>query len=145
MKELFDVLEEYLTKMIQHYATKIKAIVIGGSALESEDINRPLFVVVVIEGVKRISFLARQEIIEYFIKKLESEKVYSNYVISTGHRPLIYSILVDPLELEYHIPIISYVISKGRVIIGDIQEKKFDYLGTVLKMGEVNKGDVVDL
>lgn len=145
MKELFDVVEDLLGRVIQHYGTKVDSIIIGGPAIEEEDVNKPLFVLIVIKGVKKISFLARQEIVEYFMKKVEAEKVYANYVISTGHRPLIYTLLVDPSELEYHIPLVVYLSTKGVLVYGKMEVPKLPSFGNVIRMGEINRGDVIDL
>lgn len=145
MKELFDVVEDFLGRVIQHYGIKVDTIIIGGPAIEEEDVNKSLFVLIVIKGVKKISFLARQEIVEYFMKKVEAEKVYANYVISTGHRPLIYTLLVDPLELEYHIPLVVYLSTKGVLVYGNMEVPNLSSFGNVIRMGEINKGDVVDL
>ena len=140
MKELFEVLESYLVKIIDHYGSKVKAI-----AIELSEPSTPVFVLIVLEGLKKVSFLAREDIAEYFIKKVEAEKAFSNFVLTTGHRPLIYTVFLDPTEVEYHIPLVTHILSKGWVVYGSVEVPKLNSYGNLIQLGEVNKGDVVDL
>ena len=154
MKSLLQIVEILGSLMIDHYGDKVKGLVIGGEAIESLDERKPLLFLALLDKVHKISFYAREEIFEYFIKKVESSDIYLEYVKRYGQRPLIYGIIIDPIEVSFHNPVVLYLLIKGKVIFDKnkiIEKEKTQLIsnvvpiGSVIKIGEINKGDVIDL
>ena len=154
MKSLLQIVEVLGNIMLDHYGDKVKGIVIGGEAIESLDEKKPLFILIFLDKVHKISFYAREEIFEYFIKKVENSDIYFEYVKKNGQRPLLYGIIVDPSEISFHNPIVLYLIARGKTIFDKnkiIEKEKNDIenniisIGNVIKIGDINKGEVVDL
>lgn len=154
MKSLLGIVEALGSLILEHYGDKVKGIIIGGEAIENLDEKKPLFLLLILEKTHKISFYAREEIIEYFMKKIESSDIYLEYIKKYGQRPLIYTIILDPKEVVFHNPILLYLISNGIVLldIDKIIEKEkssvvreiISMKGTI-KISNINKGEVVDL
>ncbi|BFH73610.1 hypothetical protein SJAV_15540 [Sulfurisphaera javensis] len=152
MKSLLSIIEEYAEGTLLHYGNILKGIVIGGEAIDSLDEEKPLLVLVVLDKTHKISFYARQEIAEYFTKKIEPTDVYFEYVKKYGHRPLLYFIVIDPTEIEFHNPIILYLLSKGKILfdrekIIENERKKINaqIVSGVVKIADINKGEVIEV
>jgi len=154
MKSLLQIVEALGNLMLDHYGDKVKGIVIGGEAIESLDEEKPLLLLIFLDKVHKISFYAREEIFEYFIKKVESSDIYFGYVKKHGQRPLLYGIIIDPSEISFHNPIVLYLIARGKIIFdkNKIIEKEKNSIGSsvmnignTIKIGDINKGEVVDL
>ena len=154
MKSLLQIVEALGNLMLDHYGDKVKGIVIGGEAIASLDERKPLLILIFLDKVHKISFYAREEIFEYFVKKVESGSIYLEYVKRYGQRPLLYGILVDPSEISFHNPIVLYLIVSGKIIFdkNKIIEKERNRIGNNviaigngIKIGDINKGEVIDL
>lgn len=147
MRELLGIIEDISIRLIDHYGDILKGIIIGGEGIEGENDELPVFLLIILDNTRRISFLARQEIGEYFYKKVEREEVFFEYVKKRGHRPLLYFLVIDPTELEFHIPFVNYILNTGKVLYNKIELEKVNFLkvGKVYKFAEIDKGDVVEL
>lgn len=153
MKSLLNLIQSLSEKILEHYEDKLKGIVIGGEAIDSLDERKPLLILLVLEKVHKISLYAREEIAEYFIKKIEQSEGYFEYVKKYGQRPLLYFIILDPLELSFHNPIVLYLLANGKIIFDkekliEKEAKKINVVNInnrVLKVGEINKGEVIEI
>ncbi|AHC52453.1 hypothetical protein SUSAZ_04290 [Sulfolobus acidocaldarius SUSAZ] len=152
MNSLLSLVRDLCSSIIDHYGKDVKGILIAGDALEKMDEDLEIYIIAVISKLRRVSFLARQEIIEYFINKLKNNPLYKEYILSYGHRPLIYSILIDPDELDYNMSIVLYAITRGKILldtdnkIKNLLPEKISIIGkSVMKVEDIDKGKVVDL
>ncbi|QIW23407.1 hypothetical protein EWF20_04080 [Sulfolobus sp. S-194] len=152
MKSLLNLIQSLSEKILDHYGEKLKGIVIGGEAIDTLDEKKALLILLILEKVHKISFYAREEIAEYFIKKIEQIENYFEYVKRYGQRPLLYFIILDPSELSFHNPIVLYLLTSGKIIFDkekliEKEARKINIvnINRVLKMGEINKGEVIEL
>ncbi|BFI75063.1 hypothetical protein [Sulfurisphaera ohwakuensis] len=152
MQSLLNLVETLSEKILEHYEDKLKGIVIGGEAIDTFDEKKTLLILLVLDKVHKISFYAREEIAEYFIKKIEPLESYFEYVKKYGQRPLLYFIILDPSELSFHNPIVLYLLTNGKVLFDkekliEKEAKKVNVanINGVLKLSEINKGEVIEL
>ncbi|MBB5252869.1 hypothetical protein [Sulfurisphaera ohwakuensis] len=152
MKSLLNLVQSLSEKILDHYGENLKGIVIGGEAIDTLDEKKALLILLILEKVHKISFYAREEIAEYFIKKIEQLENYFEYVKKYGQRPLLYFIILDPSELSFHNPIVLYLLTNGKTIFDkekliEKEARKINIvnINRVLKMGEINKGEVIEL
>ncbi|BAB65538.1 hypothetical protein [Sulfurisphaera tokodaii] len=152
MQSLLNLVETLSEKILEHYEDKLKGIVIGGEAIDTFDEKKTLLILLVLDKVHKISFYAREEIAEYFIKKIEPLESYFEYVKKYGQRPLLYFIILDPSELSFHNPIVLYLLTNGKVLFDkekliekEVKKVNVTNINGVLKLSEINKGEVIEL
>lgn len=152
MNSLINIIESITTDVLEHYGDTLKGVIIGGEAIDFNDERKPILVLLVLDKTHKISFYAREEIAEYFIKRIEGKEVYFEFIKKYGHRPLIYFLILDPQELSFHNPIIIYLLAKGKILFDKYKLLEKERTGinvlvynNLLKIGEINKGEVIEL
>ncbi|BBD72991.1 hypothetical protein HS1genome_1380 [Sulfodiicoccus acidiphilus] len=128
--------------------------VVGIAALRSDN---EMHVLILVDGIREISITARTEIWRKFYEALRTSHLFSSYVEEFGTAPRIVGILLSPEEVDYHIPWVVHLLLQGTVLLDPkgILKKAREVLkgvktfqhrnGAVVVMGDLSKGEVVDL
>ncbi len=143
---MLKLVENISLDMLNWYGDKLKGLIYEPNYNE---------ILIVLEGVDKISFFARGEIYNFFYNRLRNIEEFKKFVMENHKSPRLHGIIISPNELTYNIPKIVYILHKGYVLYdpqGLISNslksnvKIFeDYNRKILDLGKVKKGEVIEI
>ncbi|BBL46637.1 hypothetical protein [Metallosphaera sedula] len=140
---VWEFVSDLSESILEHYGDKLR----GLAFLPSD----PVLMLVVLDGVDQISFLARGQIFHYFYKKQRRKDKARKIVIETESDPSVTGIVISPKELEHHYPVVLSILSAGYILYdpGNIFKEKWrvvNYLGKkLIDIKNIKKGEVVEI
>ncbi|MCG3108391.1 hypothetical protein L3N51_00672 [Metallosphaera sp. J1] len=140
---VWEFIADLSESILEHYEEKLR-----GLAFLPHD---PVLMLVVLDGVDQISFLARGQIFQYFYKKERKHDRVRKMVAESGSDPSVIGIVISPNELGHHYPIVLSILSAGYILYdpSNIFKEKWkvvDYLGKkLIDVKNIKKGEVVEI
>ncbi|BDC18126.1 hypothetical protein [Acidianus sp. HS-5] len=143
---MLKLVENISLDILNWYGDKLKGL------LYEQNYNA---ILIVLEGVDKISLFARGEIYNFFYNRLRKTEEFKKFVIENHKAPRLQGIIISPNELTYNIPKIVYILHKGYVLydpqgfISNLLKSNVkifeDYNRKILDLGKVKKGEVVEI
>ncbi|MEL9969475.1 MAG: hypothetical protein QXR86_02695 [Metallosphaera sp.] len=141
---IWELISDLSESILYHYREKLRGLIF----LE----GNPNLMLIILEEVDTISFLARGQIFNYFYKSLRKTEKGKKWVLEKRSDPSIRGIIISPKELEFNLPIVVIISSLGHVLYDPdnifIQSNKkiVNYMGKkLIDLKNVKRGEVVDI
>ncbi|QKR00537.1 hypothetical protein GWK48_09245 [Metallosphaera tengchongensis] len=130
--------------VFDHYGDKLKALAIFPSD--------PILMLIILEDVDSISFLARGQIFNHFYKKQRNKTEYRKFIVDNQSDPPVIGLILSPGEVGHFYPIVISTITFGYVVydpdkILDIKNwKAIEDMGIkFIDLKNIKKGEVLEL
>jgi hypothetical protein len=113
LRLLFEVLSDISLGILSWYGRAVKGFLVAGDSITSLNEEKDTVMLCLIEGVERISMVARQELVRPFYERVTRSSVFREYMQIHGFLPKVYFLVLSPKEMEYHIPKVLYYLKSG--------------------------------